>query len=242
MSFTKIFLTGCHKSWEYFYLCTFIGVVVHELAHKWFAESAGLEIDEAVLFTTEDEKGRLGYVNLKNGPRTYKDLLAINVAPFLVNTIIAFSTFTGIFIFIYVYGFMEIHWGMPLLFTAAAWFGVSVSLHAFLSRTDINNIYTGKKLVWNATEPRVLTWLSDHLDDNPIMFMLLGPIHIPLRILHVLIYSITHPRIILGFPFVITVDILSRTKKYGSNFIFTAGLIYISYYATVTYMPHIPEL
>lgn len=242
MSFARTFITGYHKSREYFYLFTFVGVVLHELAHKWFAESAGLEIGEVVLFTMNDEKGRLGYVTLENGPRTYRDLLAINVAPFLVNNIIAFSIFTAVFVFIYVHGFMQIHWAMPLVFVILIWLSVSISLHSFPSRKDINNIYTAKKYVWNATEPRIVAWLSSHLQESPILYMLFGIVYIPLRVLHILIYAITHPRIILGFPFVITVDVLSRTKKYGSNFIFTAGLIYISYYGTITYMAYIAEL
>lgn len=242
MSFTRILFMGYQKSRVYFYLATFVGVAVHELAHKRFAESAGLEIDEVVLFTMDDEKGRLGYVNLENGPRTYRDLLAINIAPFIVNTIIAFNTFTMVLFFIYIYGFIGVHWGIQLFLAIAIWGAVSISLHSFLSRTDINNIYTAKKYVWNATEPQILTWLSDHLNDNPIMLILLIPVYIPLRITHILVYITTHPRIILGFPLIITVDLLSRTKKYGSNFIYTAVLIYLSHYVTITYMSQIALL
>lgn len=269
MSLFKTLITGNRRSWKLYYILTSIGIAVHELAHKWIAESRGLEIEDYRLFTLEDT--RVGYVKLKTPPRTYTDLLAVNIAPFFLNTLLAFFIMTCILTAVYIFDIYNVEWSsmianviiqllpiihiewasmianvviqlLPIIFILMSWVAISISLHAFPSQTDLNNIYTGKKLVWNATEPKVLTWLSNKIHERAILFMLLGIIYYPLRILHVLIYTITHPQIILGFPFIIIVDLLSRTKKYGSNFIFTGGLIYLSYYSTMSYLSMVSEL
>lgn len=241
-------LRNSKRSWRIYYIITALGIIVHEYAHKSFAEDRGLEIEEMYYFNLN--KNPIGKVKLKHGPRTYSDLLAINIAPFILNSSLAYVIFTGIFITTHHMSLpdLEIWWEFALLGLSIAGMlglsiaGISLSLHAFPSQTDIQNIYSGKIEIWNRTEPRVLQWISKHTDGNLLLTVLLSIIWIPLRIIHILIYIITHPQIILALPFVIIVDALSRTKKYGSNFIYTAALLYLCYQSTIIYINMIGKI
>jgi hypothetical protein len=67
---------------------------------------------------------------------------------------------------------------------------------------------------------------------NWVLYLVLFPIGIVMRVGQLLIFSIKHPAALLTVPIVVVLDGLDRTQKYGSNLIYTVGVIVTSYYVT----------
>lgn len=240
---------------KWYYISTAIGTVFHEFAHKTFAEDAGLEIKEVDYFSLDG--GKLGYVTHEQ-PKTYKQLFAISVAPFLVNSAFAIFTVGIIAGFITQTPFNEIgywQWGLILL---GGWFGVSVALHSFPSGKDISNIYKASKYLWNERKPKATIWLERRLEhpETPtwsvrsiftqtkriLLLLTAAPIWLLFSLIHVLLFGIYHTPIIVTTPFVLGLQILNRTKRYGSHFLYTTGLVVLSYTTTAQYAPILYEL
>jgi|AntDeeMetagen134_2_1112570.scaffolds.fasta_scaffold00448_14 hypothetical protein len=223
-------LPNRYTSYRLYYLITALGVIVHELSHKWLAEDRGLEILEVQYFSLEGDT--LGHV-IHEHPRTYMDLFAVSVAPFIINSSIGISAFVAVGVYVEM-----VATGAFTLLGAAGivvglWVGVSVTLHAFPSMTDLNNIYAGTRHLWGKSMvPVIQPLVLFGMRRNWVLYLVLFPIGIVMRVGQLLIFSIKHPAALLTVPIVVVLDGLDRTQKYGSNLIYTVGVIVTSYYVT----------
>jgi len=191
---------------QLYYLLTAPGVIIHELAHKHTAEDLDLAITEYRLFKFGSPAG---YVKHET-PRTYRSILAVSAAPFLLNTMLAFSLYLAIGI--------SIHYTSPeslsplqiALLCGGFWIALSSSLHAFPSAQDISNINTAAKKRW------VKTPLGSH--------GILGILAMP-------IFLLKHPSVVFSLPLVAVLLVLDRTRAIGSHFAFAGAVIATAVYA-----------
>ena len=119
---------------------TFPGVVVHELAHRWFCWLFGARVVKACYFRLGNPAGYVVYEAPRN---TYHHIL-ICVGPFVVNTVIGAA--------------VAYHGAMRLLPLGNAgpvdyllvWLGISIAAHAFPSKGDAGSIWRG---LWTRPAP-----------------------------------------------------------------------------------------
>lgn len=115
---------------------TFPGVILHEYAHKKFCELLGVQVYEVCYFRFGNPAG---YV--KHEPvRGYTQAFLIDIAPFLLNTIVAFV----IFLF-------AVHIFESYLQYFLYWLGISIAMNAFPSSEDANNLWEYSKRAWRVT-------------------------------------------------------------------------------------------
>jgi hypothetical protein len=117
-------------------LLTFPGVVVHEIAHRLFCDIAGVPVYEACYIRFGSPAG---YVI--HGPvKKLGSAFLIAVGPFIINTLLcAIISFPAVVIFEAVDDFTS-----PLnLFLL--WMGISIGMHAFPSKEDLDNFYEAVK-------------------------------------------------------------------------------------------------
>ncbi|WP_265109081.1 metalloprotease family protein [Halosolutus halophilus] len=121
------------------------GIVVHEFAHKRACDLVGVTVVEVVYFRLGDPAG---YVRHEQ-PARYRDTFVISVAPFLVNTLIAFTVFLALAALVETIGdpgttpAWSIATGIGL-----AWFGLSIGVSAFPSTGDANTLWTRSRSEW----------------------------------------------------------------------------------------------
>jgi hypothetical protein len=112
-------------------ILTFPGVIVHEFAHRFFADVAKVPVYKVSYFRLGNPAGYVmhGHVN------SLKKSFLISVAPFLVNSVLCMLiTFTSI-IPIYILDAINVSW----VFYVLLWIGFSIGMHAFPSDTDTKN-------------------------------------------------------------------------------------------------------
>lgn len=117
------------------------GIILHEVAHKEVAEDIGLTVHEVCHFQVNDNPP--GFVT-HDKPRTYGEMLAVSGAPFLFNSLVAFTLFTGCSYFLIKNGYPVSEESM-VKYGLIAWIGVAAGLRAFPSDTDIGNIWLATK-------------------------------------------------------------------------------------------------
>lgn len=209
-----------------FFITTSIGVVIHELAHKWAAEDIGLHIEEVDLFSLDGDS--LGYV-VHESPRTYRGWFAVSVAPFLLNSSISLVSFTGVGTYISrvgVTGVSEIGAILTILFT---WLGVASALHAFPSGQDISNVENVKIDMWTKSAiPVVQSKFMGVFHRDTIYKILLSPVWIILRLLQAIVYTLRSPLSVVTLPFIIFLKICDNTRRYGSEPIYVVLLGFLS--------------
>lgn len=125
-------------------LATAFGVVIHELAHKEMVEDFGFQVQDVCFFQLGDPSG---YV-IHDEPRKYVPTFAISVAPFILNTSVAYTGFViggGVLTAnsISSLSYAELGFAGVLL-----WLGVSAGVHAFPSTQDTKNIWQATKRRW----------------------------------------------------------------------------------------------
>jgi Putative zincin peptidase len=112
-------------------LLTFPGVIVHEIAHRMFADLAKVPVYDVCYFRLGNPAG---YVI--HGPASdLRKSLLISIGPLIVNTllcaVICFSAIFPIFI-------LDAKIYSPV-FGLLMWTGISIGMHAFPSNQDMNN-------------------------------------------------------------------------------------------------------
>ena len=136
-------------------LVTFPGVVVHEFAHKVACDWIGVPVLEVRYFRLGNPAGYVLHLE----PERYRQSFAISVAPFLVNTVLAFAFLVG-------FATLEAGSGGTEAASAATqaatwiclWLGLSIGIHAFPSTGDANTLWTRSKAEWRRS-PVVLLGL-----------------------------------------------------------------------------------
>jgi hypothetical protein len=107
-------------------LITFPGVIVHEWAHKFFCDRAGVPVAKVRYFRLGNPAG---YVI--HAPATrYHHALLIDIAPLLLNTLFALVLFCAAML-------IEDRIAIYVL----CWLGISIGMHAFPSGEDANNLW-----------------------------------------------------------------------------------------------------
>lgn len=125
------------------YLSTALGVIIHELAHKEMCEDFGIPIREVCYFQFGTPAGYVIHAQ----PRAYVPTFAISVAPFLLNSGVAFTCFV-------IGGLALIDSGLSLTLESGLpavglfWLGISAGVHAFPSHQDTANIWDATKRHW----------------------------------------------------------------------------------------------
>jgi hypothetical protein len=107
-------------------LVTFPGVIVHEWAHKFFCDRAGVPVAKTRYFRLGNPAG---YV--VHAPATrYHHAVLIEIAPLLLNTLIALLIFC---VAMFIRNMTAVY--------VLCWLGISVAMHAFPSGEDADNLW-----------------------------------------------------------------------------------------------------
>jgi hypothetical protein len=137
---------------------TFPGVILHELAHKWFCDRFGIKVKKAVYFRLGNPAG---YV-VHESPTRYAQIFWISVGPLIVNSL------SAILLSLISKGIMDnskIRYGL-------IWLALSAGMHAFPSDQDMKSItaatsykikHTGNPLFLLAYLLVGLVWLANKL-------------------------------------------------------------------------------
>ena len=126
-------------------LLTFPGVIVHEIAHRFFAELTGVQVYDVCYFRFGNPSG---YV-IHGKPKNLLQAFLISVGPLILNTILcAAITIAAI------YPWIILESQIATLEYILLWLGISIGMHAFPSNHDIEaftevvNQNCGKGLMW----------------------------------------------------------------------------------------------
>ncbi|MEY7848934.1 DUF3267 domain-containing protein [Natrarchaeobius sp. A-rgal3] len=136
------------------------GVIVHEFAHATACRLVGVRVLEVVYFRFGDPAG---YVRHEQ-PQQYREAFAVSVAPFLVNTLVAFAAFLGVATLVVagdIASIDDVRTSPGERLAALAlltWLGLSVGTYAFPSTGDANVLWTRSRLEWRRS-PLVLLGL-----------------------------------------------------------------------------------
>lgn len=107
-------------------LITFPGVILHELSHKVFCDKLKVKVYEVCYFRF---KNPVGYV--KHGPvKSYTQAFLIDVSPFIINTLVAFSIFL-----------IAVNIQATFIKYFLYWLGVSIAMNSFPSSGDANLLW-----------------------------------------------------------------------------------------------------
>ncbi|WP_436346011.1 DUF3267 domain-containing protein [Natronorubrum sp. FCH18a] len=131
------------------------GVVVHEFAHKQACDLVGVPVVEVVYFRFGNPPGYVRH----HQPRRYRTSFVISVAPFLVNTVVAFVAFLGFAWLVTttgdggspaaLLGDLSTASNQTLAFAALwGWWGLSVGMQAFPSTGDANTLWARSRAEW----------------------------------------------------------------------------------------------
>jgi hypothetical protein len=119
-------------------LLTFPGIIVHEFAHRFFADLAKVPVYQVSYFRLGNPAGYVIHGPVKG----LKDSFLISIGPLIVNTVLcALITFSAVFP-IYILDAEEYSWVFGLLL----WIGFSIGMHAFPSNDDLENFVEQVKL------------------------------------------------------------------------------------------------
>lgn len=136
---------------------TFIGVVVHEVAHNLACRWFSLRIGDTCYFQFGQPAG---YVEHEY-PKRFHHSLAVSTAPFLLNTLVGL---TASYIAISIVTTVDLSFSQwppawtPITTVVLGWVGFSAALHSIPSTGDAAHLWdhTKKSLPWN---PLVLVFL-----------------------------------------------------------------------------------
>lgn len=128
-------------------MITVPGVVIHEFAHKQMCDFFNIGVEDVVYFQFDDPAGYVEHAV----PRSYVVSILISIAPFLVNTTLAFalSTITA-YIFLFDTTVVDMVTTFPdNAYTGIGlWLSVSLGAHSFPSSTDADTIWNQSKRQW----------------------------------------------------------------------------------------------
>lgn len=215
-------------------LTTVVGVALHELAHKWFAEERGLAVTEVTYFQLGQPAG---YVRHET-PATYRALLAVSLAPFLVNSAVGIAAFVAANWLRHTRTLTASSPGVWGLFAGCLWLGAACCLHAFPSRTDLGNItdtvrtrFRGSRLA--SLGSSLATVATRHWS----LWLLVAPLRGSTAVVRTVWFGVRHLDVVLTLPLVAAMGGCSRTRRYGSHVVYTALVFWIANVAVTRYAP-----
>ncbi|GAB7019314.1 DUF3267 domain-containing protein [Halostagnicola bangensis] len=137
----------------FFSLLTAPGVVVHEFAHKKACDLMGVPVVDVAYFRLGTPAGYVQH----GEPDRYWQSFVISVAPFLLNTAIAFCLFVGFAAVVLSSGIPEVGASLDLSLTTTetvvvalvlGWLGFSVGVQAFPSTGDAKTLWNRSLSEW----------------------------------------------------------------------------------------------
>lgn len=144
----------------FFSLLTIPGVVVHEFAHKKACDLMGVPVVDVAYFRLGTPAG---YVQHRE-PDRYRQSFVVSVAPFVLNTILAFCLFVALAIVVRSSGVLGPDIGFdPSVMTretlavavVVGWLGFSIGSQAFPSTGDAKTLWKRSRSEWRRS-PSVL--------------------------------------------------------------------------------------
>jgi len=124
--------TSLHLGW-FISIVTFPGVIVHEWAHKLFCNLAVVPVHKTCYFRLGNPAG---YV-IHSVPDSYWKAFLIDIAPFIINTTIAFVIFV-----------VALNISPGITSYVLYWLGISIAMHSFPSSKDADNLWDCSKKAW----------------------------------------------------------------------------------------------
>lgn len=118
---------------------TFPGVIVHEIAHRFFLDLAKIPVYDVryFKFTTEEVPGYVEHGEIKS----IKTNFFVSIAPLILNTLLcAILTYPAQIFF-----FVDSKEGNAIIYGILMWLGISIGMHAFPSDTDMNTYLEATK-------------------------------------------------------------------------------------------------
>ncbi|ELZ01900.1 hypothetical protein C482_05912 [Natrialba chahannaoensis JCM 10990] len=183
--------------WIVLQLAAAPGVVVHEFAHAIACRLIGVRIHEVVYFRFGEPAG---YVRHEQ-PERYHNAFVIGVAPFLVNTVVAFGALLAFADLVTTTGIVTPSNGVfpavdpgaasrELLVgaVALAWLGLAIGVHAFPSTGDANALWAQTRTRWRRS-----------------------------------------PLVLLGIPFVLVVYVVSLLSWLWADVLYAIGLLLLAF-------------
>ncbi|OIB58549.1 DUF3267 domain-containing protein [Natrialba sp. SSL1] len=183
--------------WVALQLASAPGVIVHEFAHAVACRLTGARIHEVVYFRFGDPAG---YVRHEQ-PNRYFDAFVIGVAPFLVNTVVAFGALLAFADLVTTTGIVTPSSGVfpavdpevvsrELLAAVVAlgWLGLVIGVHAFPSTGDANALWAQTRARWRRS-----------------------------------------PLVLLGVPFVLVVYVVSLLSWLWADVLYAIGLLLLAF-------------
>lgn len=137
-------------------LLTFIGVVVHEYAHKHFCDYYRIPVKETCYFQLDSPPG---YV-IHGRPKRYIPGFMISIAPAFINSAAAIGAgFTAGYLLVdtpnVLLAFTDLSIKYQVLVIGLFWFGISCGVHLLPSKQDAKEIWSQTRSNWY--NPLVLT-------------------------------------------------------------------------------------
>ncbi|KAF8818776.1 metalloprotease family protein [Rickettsia endosymbiont of Cardiosporidium cionae] len=131
-------------------LFTFPGIIVHEIAHKFFCDILNIPVYQVCYFQNSDP---VGYV-IHEQPKNIRDAFLISFAPLIVNSILCVLTTFPVVCFLSLKSLGWLYYSydlIPAIQIIAAWVGISIGMHSLPSKQDIKIFLTFIKQLPRAT-------------------------------------------------------------------------------------------
>ena len=130
-----------------FLYITFLGVVIHEFAHKKLCDHYHIPVDEVCYFQFDSPPGYVTHAQ----PRGYTPSVLISIAPIVINTVFALiAGITAGYVFDHMVSFSDMQSSViPVgVIVVSIWIGVSSGVHLLPSQEDAGNIWNSTKRNW----------------------------------------------------------------------------------------------
>jgi hypothetical protein len=116
---------------------TFPGIIVHEFAHRLFADWSGVPVYQVCYFRFGSPAGYVVHAPA----RDLRGAFLISVGPLIVNTILCAVLTFGPVVRMGILEIDEMSWVQVLLL----WIGISIGMHAFPSNVDMQSLVSAVK-------------------------------------------------------------------------------------------------
>ena len=117
-------------------ILTFPGIIIHDWAHKFICNRSNVPVYKTCYFRLGNPAG---YV-IHGSVRSYTKAFLISIAPFIINSAIAFLIFL-----------VAVNTAAKTTTYVLYWLGISIAMHSFPSSEDADNLwnYSKKALIRN---------------------------------------------------------------------------------------------
>lgn len=129
-------------------ILTFPGVIVHEIAHRFFCDIVKVSVYRVCYFRVGNPAGYVSHAD----PKSLKKSFLISIGPLLINTILCAITTLPVSFSMYI-----LKTEPTALMYVLGWLGISIGMHAFPSTEDMENFAASAK---NANRKGILYFVA----------------------------------------------------------------------------------